>query len=430
MNEKDIKNIKSIKNRQKPKGRVVILLMDSFGIGFSEDAKKYGDEHSDTLGHIAEYALEGKCDTDKRKGPLYLPNLAKRGLAKAYEVSQKKPLCHSLGFDGKPNAYYGCAKEISLGKDTPSGHWEIAGVPVLFDWHYFSHSDHGNTFPKEFLNEWLKHANLTDGVLDDGHASGTEVLKKLGKAHCQSKKPIIYTSADSVFQIAAHEDYFGLDRLYEISEIARELLDEMNLKVGRVIARPFIGENGDYQRTGNRRDYSILPPNPTLLDALKENQGEVISVGKIADIYAHSGITKKVKATGLDDLFNVTINELKMARSGSLIFTNFVDFDSSFGHRRDVSGYAEALEYFDKRLPELDNILQEDDLVVIAADHGCDPSFPGTDHTREHIPVLAWMKKDCSINIGLRETFADIGQSIAEFMGISPLNYGKSFLVK
>ncbi|MCF6764189.1 phosphopentomutase [Thiotrichales bacterium 19S3-7] len=411
-------------------GRVVILLMDSFGIGYSEDADRYGDVGADTLGHIVDFCANAKADTAKRNGALYLPNLARRGLERAACLSRGKPLKHSLGYEGEPAGYFGYAKELSLGKDTPSGHWEIAGVPVLFDWHYFEHSDTGNTFPKEFLQRWIEAAQLTDGVLDAGHASGTEVINRLGDLHCQTKKPIVYTSADSVFQIAAHEQHFGLERLYEISQIARRVLDEMDLMVGRVIARPFLGENANYTRTGNRHDYSILPPEPTLLDYLTDAGGNVISIGKIADIYAHQGISKNVKATGLDDLFNQTLCEFKNADQGSLIFTNFVDFDSSYGHRRDVTGYAEALEYLDRRLPELDALLGEHDLVVVAADHGCDPTWPGTDHTREHIPVLAWGKDNAlSVEIGKRNSFADIGQSIASFMGLKPLKYGQSFLV-
>ncbi|TNF66269.1 MAG: phosphopentomutase [Gammaproteobacteria bacterium] len=410
-------------------GRVVILLMDSFGIGYSEDAKNYGDVGADTLGHIVDYCATGKANTKGRQGALKLPNLAKRGLEKAAQLSRGKPLTHSLGFDGKPCGYYGFAKELSFGKDTPSGHWEIAGVPVLFDWHYFEHSDYGDTFPKTFLERWIKVCQLDEGILDAGHASGTEVINRLGDTHCQSKKPIVYTSADSVFQIAAHEQHFGLERLYDISFKAREILDQMDLMVGRVIARPFVGKNGNYTRTGNRRDYSILPPELTLLDYLTQAGGEVISIGKIADIYAHQGISKKIKATGLDDLFNQTLNELNNADQGSLIFTNFVDFDSSYGHRRDVAGYAEALEYLDSRLPELDAQLKAGDLVIVAADHGCDPTWPGTDHTREHIPVLAWNKDNSiSVEIGQRDSFADIGQSIASFMGLAPLSYGKSFL--
>lgn len=242
-----------------------------------------------------------------------------------------------------------------------------------------------------------------------------------------SGKPIVYTSADSVFQIACHEESFGLQRLYDLCDIARELVDEYN--IGRVIARPFIGSNsGDFARTGNRRDLTTPPPAPTLLDKLVESGGEVISVGKIADIYAHQGITRKVKATGNAALFDATLDAMASAPDRSIIFTNFVDFDMLFGHRRDVAGYAAALEYFDGRLPELTGQLQEDDLMVICADHGCDPTREGSDHTREHIPVLVYGKQVKIGSLGKRDTFADIGQSLAEFFGLTPMDYGVSFL--
>ncbi|WP_119343322.1 phosphopentomutase [Facilibium subflavum] len=402
--------------------KVIILLMDSFGIGEAEDAADFGDQGADTLGHIVDYKA-------KTKHKLLLPNLAKRGLQKAAELSRGRALNENLA-DEEINidAQYGYCVEQSLGKDTPSGHWEIAGVPVDFHWHYFDNKDDaGSVFPSSFLTEWVKRSGLSQGYLDAGHASGTEVLKELGVEHCLTEKPIIYTSADSVFQVAAHEEYFGLTRLYEICQIARELLDEMGLVVGRVIARPFVGESANqYTRTGNRRDYSVLPPHKTLLDKIKSQGGEVVSIGKIADIYADQGITQKIKATGIDKLFDATIDAYKKAKPNTLIFTNFVDFDSSFGHRRDVKGYAEALAYFDSRLPELDHVLDDDTIVIITADHGCDPTWEGTDHTREHIPFLLWGKGIKTNAFGRCDTFADIGQTIADYMGISPLSYGRS----
>ncbi|WP_440615248.1 phosphopentomutase [Cysteiniphilum sp. 6C5] len=406
--------------------KVIILLMDSFGIGEAKDAKLFGDQGADTLGHIVDYRAQYKRSLD-------LPNLARRGLQKAAELSRARKLTIDL-FKEEPvvEAKYGYCVENSKGKDTPSGHWEIAGVPVMFDWHYFVESNHAedegeSVFPKAFIDEWLKRSELTQGVINAGHASGTEVLKTYGVNHCLTEKPIIYTSADSVFQVAAHEEYFGLERLLKICKIARDLLDEMGLVVGRVIARPFIGESAnEYVRTGNRKDYSVLPPEPTLLDKLKEAGGEVISIGKIADIYAHQGITQSIKATGLTELFDVTVSTYQHATPNSLIFTNFVDFDSSFGHRRDIEGYAKALEYFDSRLPELDQLLDDDTMVIIAADHGCDPSWQGTDHTREHIPFLVWGKNITTECIGERMSFADIGQSIADYMGLAPLSFGQS----
>jgi phosphopentomutase len=319
---------------------------------------------------------------------------------------------------------YGYAKEISSGKDTPSGHWEIAGVPVLFDWGYFTEKT--DTFPDELLDKLVERADLP-GVLGNCHSSGTTIVAELGEEHMQTGKPIVYTSADSVFQIACHEESFGLDKLYELCDIARELVDDFN--VGRVIARPFVGSNKhDFVRTGNRRDLTTPPPSATVLDKLVDSGGEVISVGKIADIYAHKGVTKKVKATGNAALFDATLEALQSAPDRSIVFTNFVDFDMLYGHRRDPAGYAQALEYFDSRLPELLEIMNEDDLVIICADHGCDPTWQGTDHTREHIPVLAYGAGIKAGSIGQRGTFADIGQSLAGFFDLTPMDYGESFL--
>jgi phosphopentomutase len=319
---------------------------------------------------------------------------------------------------------YGFASELSSGKDTPSGHWEIAGVPVLFDWGYFTKKT--DTFPSELLEKLIERADLP-GVLGNCHSSGTTIVAELGEEHMASGKPIVYTSADSVFQIACHEETFGLQRLYDLCDIARELVDAY--KVGRVIARPFIGTNSDdFVRTGNRRDLTEPPPSPTLLDKLVASGGEVISVGKIADIYAHQGVTKKVKATGNAALFDATLEALSSAPDRSIVFTNFVDFDMLYGHRRDVDGYAAALEYFDGRLPELYELMKDDDVLVICADHGCDPTWQGTDHTREHIPVLVYGAGVTAGSLGKRETFADIGQSLAGFFGLAPLDYGVNFL--
>jgi len=398
-------------------GRAIILVMDSFGIGATADADRFGDVGANTLGSIARVRSSGPA------GPLKLPNLTRLGLMHAaMESSGEFP----AGADTASEIVgaYGFASELSSGKDTPSGHWEIAGVPVLFDWGYFT--DKTNTFPPELLENLIERAALP-GVLGNCHASGTTILEGLGEEHMTSGKPIVYTSADSVFQIACHEESFGLQRLYDLCDIARELVDDY--KIGRVIARPFVGKNaGDFVRTGNRRDLTDPPPSPTLLDKLVDSGGEVISVGKIADIYAHQGITKKIKATGNAELFDATLAALSEAPDRSIVFTNFVDFDMLFGHRRDADGYAEALEYFDARLPELYAVMNDDDVLVICADHGCDPTWPGTDHTREHIPVLAYGAGVTAGPLGKRETFADIGQSLAVFFGLAPLEYGVSFL--
>jgi phosphopentomutase len=404
--------------------RSIILVLDSFGIGATEDAVDFGDVGSNTMGHIAQACARGEADNGDRSGPLHLPNLNKLGLGKACEESSgyfPEGLDPSVEITGA----YGHAKELSSGKDTPSGHWEIAGVPVLFDWGYFS--DHDNSFPKELTDRILKRANLP-GFLGNCHASGTHVLDALGEEHMKTGMPIFYTSADSVFQIACHEETFGLDNLLTLCQIAREELEDYN--IGRVIARPFTGPGkGQFERTGNRRDLSLEPPATTVLQKLvDEKGGDVISIGKISDIYAGCGITKKVKANGIPALFEATLEQIKQAGDNSLVFTNFVDFDSAYGHRRNVAGYAAALEYFDKRLPEVLELLQEDDVLILTADHGCDPTWEGTDHTREHIPVIVTGPKIPAGSLGRRETFADIGQSLAEYYGTSDMEYGKSFL--
>jgi len=397
--------------------RALILVLDSLGIGATADADRFGDTGSDTFGHIAR---ERASSPD---GPLRLPNLARLGL---YHASRDSTGDFPAGAitDAEIVGAYGFAEELSSGKDTPSGHWEIAGVPVLFDWGYFSEPE--NTFPPELLEKLVERANLP-GFLGNCHSSGTTIIAELGDEHVRTGKPIFYASADSVFQIACHEDAFGLDRLYELCDIARELVDEYN--IGRIIARPFVGDGpSTYVRTGNRRDLTTPPHADTVLDKLVASGGDVISVGKIADIYAHQGITKKVKATGNAALFDATLEALGEAGDRSIVFTNFVDFDMLYGHRRDVPGYAAALEYFDERLPEILELMADDDVMFICADHGCDPTWQGSDHTREHIPVLAYGGRVKPGALGKRETFADIGQSIATMFDLPPMDYGTSFL--
>jgi len=396
--------------------RAVILVMDSFGIGSTEDAGRFGDLGANTLGNIARVrAAEGN--------PLRLPNLTRLGLMRAAEEScGDRPA--GTGARDEVDGVYGHAAELSSGKDTPSGHWEMAGVPVLFEWGYFRAPT--NTFPAELIQALVERAGLP-GVLGNCHASGTTIIAELGEEHMATGKPIVYTSADSVFQIACHEETFGLQRLYDLCDTARELVDAWN--IGRVIARPFVGSSrADFVRTGNRRDLTTPPPAPTLLDKLAGSGGEVISIGKIADIFAHRGITKTVKATGNAALFDATLEAMSTAPNRSIVFTNFVDFDMLYGHRRDVEGYAQALEYFDERLPELIGRLEKDDVLVITADHGCDPTWQGSDHTREHVPVLVYGNRIGNGSIGRRQTFADIGQSLATFFGLAPMRYGTSFL--
>lgn len=403
--------------------RALLLVLDSFGIGASADAERFGDSGANTLLHIAEACARGEADNERRQGVLQLPNLARLGLGHAAALSAG---CYPPGFDAEQPVIgaYGYARELSSGKDTPSGHWEMAGVPVLFDWGYFP--AHEQSFPLALLEALIQRAGLP-GVLGNCHASGTTILEQLGETHIRTGKPICYTSADSVFQIAAHEEHFGLERLYRACEIARELCDDYD--IGRVIARPFLGESADsFRRTGNRRDYAVPPPAPTVLDRLCEVGGQVFAVGKIGDIFAHRGISRLYKADGNEALFDATLQALREAPPRTLVFSNFVDFDMLFGHRRDIAGYAEALEAFDRRLPELIAALDEGDVLLLAADHGCDPSWPGSDHTREHIPVLGYGAGLQAGSLGERSSFADIGQSLARFFGLPACDYGQSFL--
>lgn len=394
--------------------RAFLLVLDSFGIGALPDADKFGDVGANTLKSIAtNYNLK-------------LPNLIRLGLGKiAAEIAGST--LPNLNADINPVGIYGYAAEKSFGKDTPSGHWEMTGVPVLFDWGYFPNTT--PCFPKELTEAFIKKANIP-GILGDCHASGTEIIKQFGAEHIKTGKPICYTSADSVFQIAAHEEKFGLERLYKICEIAFELVKPLN--IGRVIARPFSDKDGVFYRTENRRDFTVPPPAPTLLDKLKLAGGDVIAIGKIDDIFAHQGVTQKIIAHGNEELFSTTLTACRStashAKNNILIFTNFVDFDMKYGHRRDIDGYAKALEKFDAMLPELEKNLLPDDIVIITADHGCDPAFKGSDHTREYVPVLVFGPKIKSQNIGKRETFADIGQSLAKYFGLNALPNGKSFL--
>lgn len=403
--------------------RAFIIMLDSFGLGAAADAGKYGDEGADTLRHIAEACQRGEADkAGLRSGPLKLPNLTRLGLNGAAIVSTGKSI-PGLDEHAKIDAAYGCAAEISLGKDTQSGHWEMAGVPVLFEWGYFPPAY--PSFPKTLLDELIKQAKLP-GILGNKHASGTVIIEELGEEHQRTNKPIVYTSADSVFQIAAHEESFGLQRLYDVCEITRKLVDPYN--IGRVIARPFSGSPGSYKRTGNRRDYATPPPAPTLLDILKQQGGEVIAIGKVADIYAHQGITKTIKAVGNPELFATFIKEADKAPDHSITFVNLVDFDMLYGHRRDITGYAKALEDLDSWMPDFEKIMKPGDIAFITADHGCDPTWQGSDHTREHVPAIAFGPGVTPGPIGIRESFADIGQSIAKHLSLPALAHGKAFI--
>jgi phosphopentomutase len=400
--------------------RAIILVLDSFGIGATADAAQFGDVGADTLGHIAEACAAGRADKPgRRAGRLHVPNLVRWGLGKAAALSRGGV---PPGLEGERiSGAYGCAAEVSKGKDTPSGHWEIAGCPVAFDWGYFPHAI--PCFPPDLIEQLVRDCDLP-GILGDKHASGTEIIEEFGAEHIRTGKPICYTSADSVFQIAAHETHFGLDRLYRLCERAKELTEPLN--IGRVIARPFIGEQpGQFQRTANRRDYTTPPPEATLLDRLTASGGEVWSVGKIADIFAHRGISRKLKAENNAGLFDKTLEAMDEAGDRAIIFTNFVDFDMLHGHRRDIPGYAAALEEFDRRLPQLEAKLRPGDLVLATADHGCDPTWRGSDHTREHVPVLFYGPGIPAGSLGKRTSFADMGQTLARHLGLSPLAHGR-----
>lgn len=403
--------------------RVILCILDSFGIGGAPDAKDFGDEGANTFLHIAQTCANANADKEGiRKGALSLPNMNALGLGAAGFLSSNE-LAPNFSKTAT-NGVWGVGREISNGKDTPSGHWEIAGVPVPFEWGYFPDSD--PAFPNELVNEIIKKANLP-GILGNVHASGTDIIQRFGEEHIKTGKPICYTSVDSVFQIAAHEKYFGLNRLYDLCKIVFELTKP--LMIGRVIARPFIGESADeFERTGNRRDFAIAPPSKTLLNWAKDAGRQVFAIGKVSDIYAGNGVTHKIKAHGNMNLFDKTLEAMDMADDGSLIFTNFVDFDSEYGHRRDVIGYANALEKFDRRLPEIFAKMKDDDLLVLSADHGNDPTWIGTDHTREQIPILCYSKSLETTSVGLRKTFSDIGVSIAAWLGLKAGPHGKSFL--
>lgn len=404
--------------------RVFLIVLDSVGIGGAPDATQFGDEGSNTLGHIAERCAAGKGDQDElREGPLRIPHLNKLGLGSAAELSTGT--CPpGMSCSEPPQGAWGVAQEVSNGKDTPSGHWEIAGLPVPFDWGYFPTKV--PCFPNDLIDRIVEKAGLP-GILGNKHSSGTVIINEFGEEHIRTGKPIFYTSADSVMQIAADETHFGLEKLYELCEIARELT--YDLTIGRVIARPFVGADKDtFKRTGNRRDYAIAPTEDTVLDRLKAQGHQVIGVGKISDIFAAKGLTKSIKASGNAALFDAMMEAETLAGDGDLVFVNFVDFDMLYGHRRDVPGYAAALEAFDAMLPRFQSQMRDGDLAIITADHGCDPTWQGTDHTREQVPVLAFGPNIAPQPIGVRNTFADIGETVAAYLGLPPGTYGRSFL--
>jgi phosphopentomutase len=399
--------------------RAILLVMDSVGIGGAPDAAVYGDAGANTVRHIAEACARGEVDGPSRAGPLHLPQLTALGLGEACRLADGMVPPGLNG--GDRHCRYGCAAEQSKGKDTPSGHWELAGYPVPFDWTYFPNIE--PCFPQELITELCTRAKLP-GILGDCHASGTEIITRLGDAHVRSGKPICYTSADSVFQIAAHELSFGLHRLYAVCKIAAELVHPLG--VGRVIARPFTGTPGEYHRTHRRRDYSVAPPGRTILDIAADANRDVVTIGKIDDIFAHRSTGRVLKGDGNNSLFDRTLEGVADLSEGGLLFANFVDFDTLHGHRRDVSGYTMALEAFDRRLGELLPQLRSDDLLIITADHGCDPTWPGTDHTREQVPVLV-VGGDEGETVGARASFSDVGATVARHLALDESVSGHPF---
>ncbi|PTM39244.1 phosphopentomutase [Bosea sp. 124] len=403
--------------------RAILIVLDSVGCGGAEDAHLYGDAGADTLGHIAQACADGRGDREGlRKGPLALPNLVRLGLAHAYEASTGQPLAAAVK-PAVPGGRPGYGVERSQGKDTPSGHWEIAGCPVSFKWGYFTALE--NSFPPDLIAAIIK-AGALPGILGNRHASGTAIIDELASEHIATGKPICYTSVDSVLQIAAHEEHFGLERLYALCRKVRVLVDP--LRIGRVIARPFIGtaETG-YTRTGNRKDFAIPPPDETLLDRLAARGRKIVTVGKIGDIFAHRATAEEIKPFGNAAMFDAALGAWERLPDGGFCFVNLVDFDTEYGHRRDVPGYAAALEAFDAMLPRLEAALRPGDLAVLTADHGNDPTWPGTDHTREHVPILAFGPGLATTPLGRRDSFADIAATLAAWLSIGAVGPGRGW---
>lgn len=401
--------------------RAFLIVMDSVGCGGAPDAAEFGDAGANTLGHIALACAEGRADQG-RSGPLHLPNLDALGLGAAIELASglKAPGLGTPGLGTQPKGRWGAATEVSRGKDTPSGHWELAGVPVPWDWTYFP--DTVPAFPEDLVALVCKLAGTT-GILGNCHASGVPIIAEHCEAHLRTGWPICYTSADSVFQIAAHEEAFGLERLLKLCADLAPHLHAM--RVGRVIARPFTGGPGDFQRTANRHDFAMDPPAPTLLDWVQTAGRATHAVGKIGDIFSMKGVGKLWKGKNDLDLFDHLDRLLAEAEPGSLTFANFVEFDSLYGHPRDVAGYARALETFDARVGGFLARLRPGDLAIFTADHGNDPTWRGTEHTRERVPILC-----AGVGagpLGLRG-FVDIAASVAAHLGVDAQGPGRSFL--
>lgn len=373
--------------------RIIWIILDSVGAGELPDSKDFGDEGADTLGHIFEKVIG-----------FDLPNMRKLGLGNIDGIKNIPKV-------DKPIGIYGKAKEVSNGKDTTVGHWEMTGIYTKNKFPTYP-----SGFPKDIINKFIESSNIP-GILCNKVGSGTDILKEYGRLHVETKKPIVYTSADSVFQIACHEEVYSTEQLWDMCTKARQILDGDD-RVARVIARPFIGKDGEYKRTANRRDFSVEPENGNLLDVLSQNNILVYGVGKISDIFCGKGIYKSVHTEGNNDGIDKTLQLMNETDRG-IIFTNLVDFDSKWGHRRDLEEYSNGLIEFDERLPEIIDNLRDTDLLIINSDHGCDPTFKGTDHTREYIPILMYGKHTKeNVNLHILDTFSDIGQTIADNFGL------------
>ena len=383
--------------------KVILITLDSLGVGALPDAALFGDSGANTLDHIAE-----------RVSNLSLPNLEKMGIGNIPGIEHIKKCSSPIGF-------YGKCLEKSAGKDTTTGHWELAGIVTQEAFPTFPQG-----FPPTLIEKFKKKAKLKD-ILGNYPASGTVIIEELGQKHLKTGYPIVYTSADSVFQIAAHEKIYPIEKLYDLCEIAREVCDDWN--IGRVIARPFVGELGSFQRTYLRKDFSLIPPQKTVLDLVKDKGLPVVAVGKTSYIFAEQGVTSAIHTKNNHHSMEVTINEFKKMKEG-FIFTNLVDFDMVYGHRRDVVGYAKALAEFDIDLGVLQKTMDKESLLMLSADHGCDPTYKGTDHTREYVPILVYspaLKKGKSL--GIRNSFSDVAQTIAEIFSLSKTLPGQSFLL-
>ncbi len=388
--------------------QAIILVIDSLGIGELPDAHEYGDKGSNTLGHIYDAIPNAS-----------LPHLEKMGIKKALQLTSPNTSTDSESLKGS----YGVMRELSPGKDTTTGHWELGGIILEKAFQTFPPAS--PSFPDALIKNFCQKINK--GILGNEAASGTEIIMRLGSEHLQTGKPIVYTSADSVFQIAAHEEIIPITELYDMCETARELCNPY--QIARVIARPFIGSPGKFERTARRKDFSIPLPQKSILDHLKQNGVKTIGVGKIGNIFNEQGLTETFPEKGNQKCLEKTLHLLNhKSKTPTFTFVNLVDTDMIYGHRRDVNGYYQELQHIDSYIPKIKKLLAPDDLLIITADHGCDPTFRGTDHTREYVPLLVYQKTQPPANLGVRKTFADVAQSLTQFFNTPPMPHGESFL--